>query len=75
MDLVVSRTPDGPRIDQADPTILIADEFLTEMRAGEMPDVAVVGDVVTFTGINRTVVYQLAGYRDSWGSHYASLVS
>lgn len=73
-DLWITRTPAGPLIGCSDPLILIADEFLTEMRAGEMPAVAVVGDVVTFEGVNRTVAYRLTGARDPWGSYYAELV-
>lgn len=72
-DLIVMDTPQGPVIRQADPRILIADEFLTEMREGTFhePAAVVVGDVLTLTAINQTVVYRLTGERDSYGSWYA----
>lgn len=74
-DLWITRTPAGPLIDCADPLILISDQFVAEIRAGEMAEAAsFIDDVVTFEGINRTVAYRLTGARDMWGSYYAELV-
>lgn len=72
-ELWVTRTDAGPVITQADPVILIADEFLREMRAGTLEPgcIAVDGDVITFDAVNQRAVYRLTGARDNYGSWYA----
>jgi len=56
-----ARLADGSlRIDQADPRILVSDEFLLQVEEGEAdPQVAFDGDVLKIHGTNRTVVYRL----------------
>ena len=52
----------GFTIDQADPEILVDDELLTKIAAGDGgPGVNFDGDVLTLTGINRTVSYRITG--------------
>lgn len=73
-DLIV-HTIDGVhcRITRADPYILIADDFVREMRFGlHEPLVCVDGDVFTFSdSYGARWVYRLTGARDAYGSWYA----
>jgi hypothetical protein len=52
---------------KADPRILIADEWLTEIRkGGGEPHMQLDGNVLTIVGSNRTVVYRIMGHEPDW---------
>jgi hypothetical protein len=69
-ELVVTAGDDGPRIDRADPPIWISGELVGQWVTGGAPPgitlrlgaAGLPGAVVTITGVNQTVRYQLAGF-------------
>lgn len=64
--MLVERTPDGPRITQADPRVLISTDLVDEIERGWGADWVTLtdDDVITFRAINRTVIYRID--RDSY---------
>lgn len=73
-ECVVTAVGDRLRVDRADPEIVIAPEFLDEIRAGRHhEDVHLVGDLLRIEALNRRVVYRVGemipdrrGYYAAW---------
>lgn len=58
--LTITQVGDRLRIDHADPTIRVSVDLLDQLRQGNRhPDMRLDGDLLTITGVNRTVLYRV----------------
>lgn len=62
-ECVVAVTPEGLRIDHADPRVLISAEVVHDLRAGVIlrgsPHITLNGDLLRIEAVNRTVIYRI----------------